>query len=303
MASFDSEPAPSDPRPEPPSAAGPLLASEALRAELAPVEPWRAGGRLWCAMVGLWFGVLALVPSPAEAFGSPAKLGSLALGAVALFVAAVPIGYAVRAALVLLVALTTALLGVAGLGPAAAAARPAAEWTLLYVLAAAALPAALFFRAHYRAYAPARAILAAGLAAALPFASRAVLLVASDAHTLVQVGAAVALGALGASLIGFMGSETTAAASYLAAAVFVGILGALGCELVAATDPAAAWSELALGAGSWVAASGVALLGAIGVFQLLASRHWREARAVDVRPLEERPSMRSLPGDVWSTKD
>jgi hypothetical protein len=191
------------------------------------------------------------------------------------------------------------------LGPAAVLSHAIGFWAVLHLVAAIGLPAALLFRARYRAYDGARYILVSALAATLPFVGYCMVGIGAGVLAL-KIASAIALVAIGLSLLGFMGSETTVAGQWMAFFVVVTVSGHLGCEVVF-RDSAHAPDRL-----SWIVASSLAFaaattLGALGLFQLLARRHWDEARSVDVRSVE-RPPIASLSGesmgnDSWQTRD
>jgi hypothetical protein len=277
------------------------LASEALKDELAPVEPLRVSARFWCAGMGPLFGALAVAPSWAPQ-GKPIVEVGAAVAALA--VAGLPLSYRPRAVATVVLAACVGLLGVLGIGPAAVVAYAVGEWGLLHLIAAAVLPAAVMFRGRYRAYAGARAILAAALALSLPLATYCGLQVEGGSVS-VQIASAVALLAVGSSLIGFMGSQTGIAGDWLAGVIVAAVMAQLLTQASVALMPSGATEWVSIST-SVAAFGGTAALGAIGVFQLLASRHWQRARQVDVHPsLSEPPSAPpsapSLP-DTWSTR-
>ncbi len=278
-----------------------MLASEALKDELAPVEPLRAQARAWCVAAGAVFAALGFAPRWTPA-GKPVV--ELCAGAAAVAVGLAPMSYRLRAALMVSVAAAVGLLGVLGVGPASAMAYSVGEWGLLHMIAVAALPAALLFRSRYRAYAGARAILAAALALALPLLSYCALAI-DGAPLAVQITSALAIVAVGFSLVGFMGSETTVAGDYLAGAIIAAVVAQVGAVTVGKLQPAnpQVWISMLASAASF---GGAAAVSAIGLFQLLAGRHWERARQVDVHPnMSEPPSAPpSQPSlsDTWSSR-
>jgi hypothetical protein len=283
----------------------PVLASEALKDELAPIEPLRSAARVWCGAAAVWFGLMGFAPLW-HPQGKPAfELGT---AVAALAVCAAPLRYGQRAAGMLVVAVVAGLLGVLGLGPASVTAYAVSEWGLLHLIAAAAVPAALVFRSRYRAYAGARAILAAALALALPLATYSALGI-DDAPLGVQITCGVTLLALGASLLGFMGSQTSVGGDYLAALLIVAVtaeiaaLGAARLPGLVESGSAAEWVSML---GSAVSFGVAAALGAVGLFQVLAMRNWDRAREVNVHPKMSEPpagppSQPSL-SDTWSSR-
>jgi hypothetical protein len=169
----------------------------------------------------------------------------------------------------------------------------------LHYLAGAGLPAALLFRARYRAYPGARRILTLAILLSLPFAAWCVLRITAGPLS-VQITSAVALVAVATTPVGFMGAETTVSGEWIAAAV----IGAIAAQLVAETllliTPTLGIGLLSP-SGTALGFAASCILGGIGVFQLLARRHWSEARAIDVkRTLHSRPPAPS--SDPWSTQ-
>jgi len=316
----ESEAAAQPPTESRPVAPKPLLASEALMDDLAPQDPWAAASRVWTAVCGVSFALAGLARLLGHASGS-VMFECFALAGLALLVAAAPLGYASRGSLMTLVGVGTALLGMAGVGPAAVLSNSVGFWSVLHLLTAVGLPAALMFRARYRAYAGARTILFTALATTLPFVSYCVVAI-SQGPLASQISAAVALVMIGLSSVGFMGSDTTALGTWLAGGVVVTVNAVLASETaVAVWGEHALWAEHALQAeqgvlgpplgsfwgslwtsSSLLAFAGATLLGALGVFRLLAGQHWSQARSVDLRkPTVERERLDSV-GDTWSTR-
>ncbi len=264
----------------------PILASDILKDEVAPLQPWANAARWACvassiALTALAIGALRALPT---ATGLPLTEAVFALGFAA--AAALPLPYAARAGVI--AGLGVGLLVEGGAlpsgalrlvfsapleGPGGVAARTAA---------AIFLPAALFFRAHYRAYRGARALLALAWLFALPFVVHAVSLTELG-PPLVRVSSAASLLAVAASLVGFMGAGTTALASAWALAVLAVLPLDLGLRPFATHQAAApTWH---VGVAAWALACG---LSALGLFQICASLLARRARNVDVmRPLNE----------------
>lgn len=259
----------------------PVLASEVLREEVAPLRPWDRAFRVWdialglAVMIGGVFSHAGVVPSSpmgpwiAYAIG----VGLIALGLV-------PLPYVARGTGSLLLGMLTVGFGLAGLGPldGLVASNQSPFWAAAKVMAATALPAALLFRARYRAYLGARVALLVALAVALPAAANAGMTVATG-PLYASIAAGLTLVAILTSLLGFMGEGTTGAST--AWAVFVVLI--FGAELMA--------RSLWLGTG-WTAylvdiRSGLMLIVACivtskGLFQLLASAFAADARRVDV---------------------
>ena len=176
----------------------PLLASEALMEDLAPVEPWSREARWWAAGWGLLFVLLGIAPY-LDATVAGGSIPSFVLGALALGTAGAPLKYATRAVLLIIIGAACGGLGMAGLGPAAVLERTLGAWAVLHLVTATGLPAALLFRARYRAYFGARYILVAALGATFPFVGYCLLMLGQD-DLAVQVASGVALAAIALSL-------------------------------------------------------------------------------------------------------
>ncbi|MBI4952933.1 MAG: hypothetical protein HY908_12945 [Myxococcales bacterium] len=283
----------------------PLLASQALIEDLAPEEPLKRSARFWC--LGVAVAVAPLGAQPIVEDGAPAASGILTFcyAGAALLTGALPLGYRLRATLMLLLAVVVgAVLGTLRLGPAQALGDAAAQWGALHAIAGIALPGALLFRARYRAYGHARRLLAMALALAAPFAVYMAVTIARAEDPATRIAAVAALLAVGVSLLGFMGSETTGAGSYLAATVIAAITATLTAPLAVALFARASEleAEAPPTADLWPLYSTLAfgttlVLGALGLCQLLAARWWRDARIIDLHAAAkgDRPSMGSLP--------
>ena len=348
VASFGPPVSPDDPVSEAPGAlpsssdrvlSRPVLASEALMEDLAPVEPLRDQARILCVAGGLVFALLGVlprlgVPPP----GRGALLPSAVVGAVTLFAAVARVTYRQRAVAMVAMGAVVAILGIGGVGPARGIAHDGAWWSVAHMVAAAILPATLLFRARYRAFEGARLLLGLGFLAALPLALHAVLLLMAPAAPFgfAQLGAVIALCFIVAGLPGFMGSETTAAGTFVAPAMVAAFAIASGLERLgvltpgslgdvfgvaqAAADSAQATGEegevlrsappaVALAAGAvWdalvttVAAGVSALLSAVGLFQILAWKFAPAARKIDLRKAPE-PAIEDRPSaGEWSSR-
>jgi hypothetical protein len=274
----------------------PILASDVLKDEVAPLEPWAKTARWACAVSATLLLAIAFGPQNtplASAFpfaSSPAGLArppndvafAIGLGAAALL----PLPYALRALAISALGVGLLLQGMAAPGgelhgvfsaplegPSGVAARS---------VAATCLAATLFFRAHYRAYRGARALLALASLLALPFVVHAVTLT-EVGPPLVRLSSATSLLAVASSLVGFMGAGTTALASAWALALLAVLPLDLALRPFATGHPVGApWM---VGVSVWALACGLA---ALGLFQTLASLLARHARQVDVmRSLNE----------------
>jgi hypothetical protein len=280
--------------------AKPLLASEALIEDLAPLEPARSAARLWCAALGggfLLFGLLALVGlGPGGAYAAAPEI---VLGSIALVAALVRITYRQRAGTMIMIGLLSAVVGMRGPG----AAGWIDGWSLLRTLAAITLPAALLFRARYRAYTPARWILGAAVASALPFVAYSIWRLLRLPFGFETIGAAIALTAVLASLLGFMGEETTGGGTATALGAIVALSADVALGTLAALTTTASLTQTA-NVIAWAAAfAGTWAMAALGMFQILAWRFAADARRINLhaKPKETKVTQPSV--SDWSTKD
>lgn len=240
----------------------PILASECLRDDAAPIEPNARAARLWTAGLGLaLLGCACVLVARAwpltDASGTRA-IATVAIGGAVVTALALAVRrYLVRGVLVLAaaVALVTALLVTREQGGFAVA-----RW-----LAVVPLSAACFLRVSYRSDRAVRALLGASIVGFLGAAcfvggeavfSGGVSLVARG-----YAGAMVVVGGL--SLLGFMGEETTAGCTVWGALAAVLGAGSLAVDVFVRGGPqsllAAAPAALALP------------LAAIGTFQIVAT--------------------------------
>jgi len=279
----------------------PLLASEALKDELAPHEPLARAAKVTGVLAGAWFAATALAPAWRPA-GQPWL--ELAAGALMLAASLAPLSYGNRALAILLCGVGVTLTGIGGSGPASVLGYAVGEWGVLYLIAAVSLPAALLFRSHYRAYHGARPVLASALVLCLPFAILSAFGF-DDATPAIQVTSGIALAALGVALLGFMGSQASLSGGALAAGIVAAIASPVPAHAGARLEPATVWEWLSVSASS-LAFAGATGVAALGGFQLLAERHWKRARAVDVHPVPAEqpfaaPSAPSLT-DTWNDR-
>src|SRR5262249_2711307 len=155
----------------------------------------RRASRVWGA--GLAAGMLVIAATLRlghhEARDSAiAFAAAVAMGATA----AVPFSYLWRATVGGLVGLLVFLAGLEGSGPLALLAAPGFSTLLVQVprlLAAAAIPAALLFRCHYRAFQRGHAILAFAVVLGAPFLVHAAVVVGGGPELLVRMGAALGI--------------------------------------------------------------------------------------------------------------
>lgn len=278
----------------------PLLASEALMEDLAPEEPWRAGARWWALFAGLLLLATAAPPwLAATAPGVSLIAPHLAAGGLALLCAALPLPYVARGIGMLLIAFTTIGLVFAELGPLSSLHQTVGVWWLVHAAAAILLPAALLFRERYRALARARYVLGFSVLLALGFVGFCVLTIMTG-DFVAQLTSVVGIIAVVLSLLGFMGSEAPIAGSLLSALIVVTVTAQLTTVVVLSTPLAANLSGARPIAGV-VAFAATALLGALGIAQLLAAGSFRHARSIDFRRGNtERPPLPSLTSDTWT---
>lgn len=263
---------------EPPK---PLLASQVLREEIAPLEPARQNCRRWLAVIAAGLAMLGVafrlgVGLPAVDPGA-GTIAFSAAGAVAA-VALLPFPYALRAGVALLLGAVLMVLGVRGAGPLAGLAVDGGLLRdAMRLLAMTVLPAALMFRVRYRAYARARVVLTLALALAVPFVVLEVLLTANASAPIVaRAAAAVNVGVVLCALFGFMGEGTTGAGSLWATLVLVCL--PLEIALRELTPLADADTGFVTYPATAVAMLLAALLTSVGLFQVLAAALGPDAR-------------------------
>ncbi|EYF05286.1 antenna complex, alpha/beta subunit [Chondromyces apiculatus DSM 436] len=279
----------------------PLLASEALMEDLAPMEPARDAARLWCAAIGLVFIALGalLIAGLRQGGGASGFIGVM-LGGLTLVLALTRITYRQRAAAMLGIGVMATVLGLVGSGPAMGIEAGGKGWGVARAVAAAALPAALAFRGRYRAYAGARWLLGAAFATALPFTLFVILRLTTQDIGLGEASAMIVVLAMTAGLLGFMGAETTSAGAYLALAVNLALAGDLAFDGLAALDPVDAITVAPVLAAA-VAFAATSALTSIGLFQILAWRLAPAARRINLHP-PPKPAGKSHPsGSDWLT--
>ncbi|PIE05864.1 MAG: hypothetical protein CSA75_02530 [Sorangium cellulosum] len=275
--------------------APPVLASEALREDIAPLRPWNRAIRVWDGVFAVFvclIGVLVHTEVLRNSRGGPWAF--YGLGGALILLSVLPLLYTARGAGSLLLGMVTVALGLGGFGPLDSLVAPGHSPLAAgaKTMAATALPAALLFRARYRAYAGARVALLVALVATLPAVILAGMAMASG-PLLASVAAALTLVAILTSLLGFMGEGTTAAST--AWAIFVVVM--FGSELMARslwmrTGWEAYQLDLRAGAMMMVACA----LTSKGLFQLLARAFAEDARRVDVLR-KRQPSLRQLEGE------
>lgn len=271
----------------------PLLASEALREELAPSTPWSVSARAWAAAAAVVC-IGATVVEVLSGGVGPSEALSIALVAALVAGAVVPLSYPRRALWLVATGAAGTVAGALGLGVAAV--PETTPGALAHAVAATALGGSLLFRSRFRAFAPARRFLGIALVAALPLVAWCGYLLWRGTFA-VQLAAAVTLIAITASLLGFMGQDADVGES-VAGVVIGAVVLELGAEALSARWPPTSYRVGAhlVGPLAFGALSGVA---ALGLAQWLAHRSWREARARAAEP-PPRPPARSSFDDTWS---
>ncbi len=280
----------------------PLLASEALMEDLAPVEPAGASARIWCALLGAGFFVVGALPLLGlRPGGVSAAVPSLVIGAIALVAALARVTYRQRAVAMVVLGLLSGVVDLGGTRGALATGVGGVGWSLSRLVPAIAIAAALIFRSRYRAYAGARIFLGGALLTSVPFAIHTVLSFSSGFGP-AQIGGVVVLGAVAASLTGFMGSETTGAGSYLAWGIVVAFATELALHALWSPGALRTPANLVHVAIAATAFAGAAVLAALGLFQIAAWRFAADARRIDLHPPASRPNRRDDSDVDWSTR-
>lgn len=254
-----------------------VLASEALKEDIAPLEPGRGAGRLGIGGVALALALLGLALRLGVGRGvlpSNASSVTFAAAGAAAAVAALPFSYSIRAAAAASVGFALMAFGAERMGPVSVA----TSWPdTARLVALVTLPGALLFRARYRAYRRARWVLVAALVASLPFAvDRTRTILDASVPLALRAGAAADVFIILSGLFGFMGEYTTGGSSVWAALViFVLSANVALRQLLPVVFPdAGPWTHLAMG----LAVAGASTLVTIGVFHLLSARLARDAR-------------------------
>jgi hypothetical protein len=270
----------------------PVLASDILREEVAPEAPAQRAIRVALLAFALMSLVAAFAASTvldaATGFAG-ARLnapwafeGAVATAIVAALAAFAPLPYALRAIVAATAGAVPLAMGAVQIGPLARLGDDGQTASIATLLMATALPAALVFRARYRAFRAARVILGVALAISFPAIILLVLRVADGGQPISARGVAAAgiVGAV-AGTLGFMGPETSAGCMQWAALV-VGAFaarpawGAVSSAWSGREQDTVALTTAALG--SLVAST----LVTFALFQILAAALARQARKVDV---------------------
>jgi hypothetical protein len=280
----------------------PVLASEVLREDLAPIEPGRLASRFWSGSAALALVAVGI----ALRFDLGTSGGSLGPGTICLAIAAaeaatalVPLPYLWRAMAGAAVCLAAVIVGLLGAGPLALLAAPGVSgpWTeLSRLVAAVVLPAAILFRSHYRAYVRGRLLLALAATLAVPFLAHEAMHFIDASSPVEQIGPGLAIAIVLLTVVAFLGAPTTSTTIFCA--VLLGFTVALDVFLRQAYLPQPPGSGPAghvLTAVAFVACTSPI---AMGLFQLLATIYGPDARQVDVRqPAPEGRPPGSLPPD------
>jgi len=255
----------SDPKP-------PLLASEVLREDIAPLQPAREQCRLWLVLIALALTGIGLamrmgVGVPSLRFDA-STIAFSAAGALAAL-AILPFPYALRALVVLVIGGALMALGLRMDGPLAGLTvdgnlpRTAARLVTITIL-----PAALLFRSRYPAFRRARVALAVALALSLPFLGlELALALDGSAPWTARAGAIGSIVLALTSLFGFMGQLTTGWGGLWAALLLAGLPVGVGLRQLTLADDATGYLTYPATAVGLVCA---AALTSLGLFQLMA---------------------------------
>lgn len=279
----------------------PMLASEALREDLAPTEPGRQQLRYWLlgialALVGLGVAFRYVVGAP-ELRLQASTICFSAGGALAA-AAVLPLGYALRAGVSLVVGSGLLVLGFRGAGPLSGIALDGGLLRdLTRIVTLTCLPAALLLRAHYRAYPLARWLLAAALVLSLPFVITEALLTLNQSSVLaIRVAAGINFAVVVCSLFGFTSSATSGGGSWWAMLVLFVVPIEIGLrELTPLATPEMGYLTYPATA---LGVQCAAMLVALGLFQLASAKfaaHARRTCLPSPRPDAPRPSSTSTP--------
>jgi hypothetical protein len=273
----------------------PVLASEVLREDLAPIEPGRRASRLWDAGLALLYlgvGVCLRLHMGVSGVSPDAGAACLAAAAAVAATALVPFPYLWRAIVGGVIGAAVVILGFAGGGPLALlAGHGSSVWVEAFrVLTCITIPAALLFRSHYRAYQRGRVLLGAAFVLALPFLAHEAALTAGG-PSVARVAAALALLGPLSGLFAFMAAPTTSMTALCAQALTALLALEIGLRQVYA-PPATGSGPLAYALTAVAFFASVVPI-ALGLFQTLAAIYAREAREVDVHRPSEPESPRS----------
>ena len=274
--------------------------------DLAPVEPARRDARAWCLVCGAAFMIFGCLPLAGVVPGAlAAALPWLVTGVISLLAGVFRVGYRQRALAMLVLGLLTGLVALQE-SPVLREADGGLLWGATRILAVVSLAAALLFRARYRAYAGARVFLGTALILAVPFVVHVVGIFGAEApFGAAHLGAAAVLLAVAATLIGFMGAETTGAGPYLAFLLVTSAgleLASRGIVVVGLLGRLPPLVSVMVAAAGFGASAGFT---ALGLFQILAWRFAADARRIDLHspPREVPPKSQRDPVSDWSTRE
>jgi hypothetical protein len=275
-----------EPSRPPPPVRPPILASDILREEIAPLAPAQRAlpFLLWplAAALGTW-GVAALegwLSAP-----SPDAWVVCVISILAVAGAGLSFPYAPRAALATLAGLSPLILGALGRGPLGFLASQGDAESGAGVVLVTLLPATLLFRSRYRAYAPARILLGLALALSSPavyfLVERAL---HPGAPPLARGMEALAATAVLTSFGGFLGPETTGNCQAWAVLILT-LYPAAGCAVLWAGSHQGASGPLAIGVAGSLGQGLAAAAASVGIHQLLAAMLAGRARQADVHKI------------------
>lgn len=247
----------------------PLLASEVLRDEAAPIEPARRAARVWLIGAALVLGGSShMLGWGSSALGWAGALG--VLGALGL-----PYGW--RALSMLLAGALPLLGGLRSTGPMAGWFDAAPEpWRLV---AALALPAAIWVRGHYRHYWAAHVVFASGLLLAVPYAWHGSSVLVGTAGPWAQLAALCSLGAV---LVALFALVLQLQCWFPACLALLGIGAELGLNQLSRGFGTAAARTAA-----YLALASVAALGVFQLFSRASAARARRGVRVTPDPEEE----------------
>jgi hypothetical protein len=278
----------------------PVLASEVLREDLAPIEPGRLASRFWGAGAAVVLVAVGLCLRWDLGVSSPvAETVCFAVAAAQAATAVVPLSYLWRAMVGASVCLAAVVLGLLGGGPLALLTAPglSGPWAEIFrLVAAVVLPAAILFRSHYRAYGRGRVLLAVAFALAIPFLINEGALFVQAESPVAQIGPGTAIAIVLLTVFAFVGAPATSVTAVCAVVLGISIALDIGMRQAYLPPPTGSGPlSHALTAAAFVACTSPI---AMGLFQLLSAIYAHEARLVDVRqPPVEDAAPPSLPPD------
>lgn len=281
----------SDPKP-------PLLASEALREEIAPLQPGREQSRIWIGLIAL--ALIALGLGLRSGIGIPAvraDAATIALSAAGALVAVavLPFPYALRAAVALIMGASLMVMGLRMEGPLAGLTVDGnTQRTVARLVTITVLPAALLFRSRYPTFRRAKVILAVALAVAGPFLVLETMLALDPAAHWPARAAAIGSVALSmTALFGFMGQGTTGWGGLWSPLLIAGLAAGVGLRELTLADTSTGFMTYPATALGLLCA---AALTSLGLFQLMAFFWAPTARKLPVvRPMESEAPPPSSP--------